>query len=195
MRIALTGGIGAGKSTVSRMFRERGALVIDADAIAREVVAPGTAGLRQLAAAFGDGVLQGDGSLDRERLASIVFEDPSQLALLNAITHPLIAARSAELIATAPADAVVVYDMPLLAEQGAAALEGWDAIVVVDAPEDLRVARLVKRGMPESDARKRMAAQASTSDRLAIADHVIDNGGDEAALAEQVSRLWERLSG
>lgn len=193
MRVALTGGIGSGKSTVARLLAERGATVIDADAIAREIVQPGQPALAEIATRFGTGVLAPDGSLDRGRLAQIVFSDTAALADLNAITHPRIAERSAHLLASAPADAVVVYDMPLLVEQGAAALQGWDAIVVVDAPDDVRLGRLVARGLDADDARRRMAAQAAPEARRAVASHVLDNSGDADSLDRQVDALWESL--
>lgn len=194
MKVALTGGIGSGKSTVSRMLAERGAWIVDADAIAREVVQPGEPALAEIADSFGAGVLLEDGSLDRARMAEIVFADPDRLARLNAITHPRIAERSAERIAAAPAGAVVVYDMPLLVEQGPDALRGWDAIVVVDAPDDLRRRRLEGRGMSAQEAQRRMSAQASRDQRISVATHVLDNSGDLAALEIQVDDLWRRLT-
>jgi len=193
VKVALTGGIGSGKSTVAALLADRGAVVVDADAIAREIVEPGQPALEEIVKSFGAGVLTPDGRLDRAALAKIVFADAAALARLNAITHPRIAAVSAERLASASAEAVVVYDMPLLVEQGPAALEGWDAIVVVDAPEDLRVARLVERGLSEEDARARVDAQASRADRLAVADHVLDNGGGLTDLQAQVDDLWTRL--
>jgi len=192
-RIGLTGGIGSGKSTVARMFAELGAEVIDADALAREVVAPGTDGLAALVSEFGDGIIADDGSLDRAALGAIVFADPAARERLNAITHPRIAARTAELMAALPDDAVLIHDVPLLAELGMQ--DAYDLVVVVDAPEDVRVARLVQRGHAEPDARSRIAAQASREQRLAIADIVIDNGGELSELSEQVRRAWPLVRG
>ena len=195
MRIALTGGIGSGKSTVARLLQARGAVVVDADAIAREIVEPGQPALEEIREAFGDEVIDADGRLRRSRLAEIAFADPDALARLNAITHPRIAARSADLLAAAPAEAVVVYDMPLLVEQGPAALAGWDAIVVVDASDDVRLSRLMARGVDRADAVRRMAAQASREERAAVADHVIENSADPQALEAAVDALWRELTG
>lgn len=194
MRIALTGGIGSGKSTVSRLLAEKGAVIVDADAIAREIVEPGEPALEEIRVAFGPEVIDADGRLRRSRLAEIVFDDPEALARLNAITHPRIAARSAELLESAPADAVVVYDMPLLVEQGPQALTGWDAIVVVDAPDEVRLERLVARGVDRGDGQRRMAAQVTRDARLAAADHVVDNSGDLASLERAVDALWTTLT-
>lgn len=192
--VALTGGIGSGKSTVASLLAERGAYVVDADAIAREIVEPGQPALAEIVEAFGPDVIDAQGRLRRSRLAEMVFDDPAALARLNAITHPRIAARSGELLASAPADALVVYDMPLLVEQGREALAGWDAVVVVDAPDEVRLERLVDRGLDRADAQRRMAAQASREERLAAADVVIDNGRDLAQTEEQVQGLWNRLT-
>lgn len=194
MRIALTGGIGSGKSTVAMLLARHGAVVVDADAIAREIVEPGQPALEEIARAFGAGVLASDGRLDRPALAALVFSDEGARARLNAIAHPRIATRSAELISAAPAGAIVVYDMPLLVEQGVEALQGWDAIVVVDASDEARLARLISRGMIPEDARARMDAQASREQRLKVADHVVDNEGDLPALLEQVDSLWRALT-
>lgn len=191
VRVGLTGGIGSGKSLVAALLAERGAIVIDADAIAREVVAPGTPGLAAIAKEFGSAVLHADGSLDRAALASVVFADPGRLESLNAITHPLIARESAARIEAAPAGSVLVYDMPLLVENGL--VDGWDLVVVVDAPDDLRLQRLQARGLERHDAERRMAAQATRLDRLAVADVVIDNSHTLEAVAQQVDQLWARI--
>jgi dephospho-CoA kinase len=188
LRIGLTGGIGSGKSTVSRLLAERGALIVDADRIAREVVEPGTPGLAAVVEAFGDRVLSADGSLDRPALAGIVFADPGARATLDGIVHPLVRRRTAELVSAAPADAVVVNDVPLLVETGQAAT--YDLVLVVEADVATRVARLVQRGLTEEDARARIAAQASDQERRAVADVVLDNSGTPAELAAQVDRFW-----
>ncbi len=192
MKVGLTGGIGAGKSEVSRLFASYGAVVIDSDRIAREVVEPGTPGLAAVVAEFGEAVLSRDGSLDRPKLGGIVFADPDRLKALNAIVHPLVRDRSAELEASAADDAIVVHDVPLLTENGLAPL--FDLVVVVDAAPATQLDRLVRlRGMAEEEARARMAAQADRDQRLAIADFVIDNDGPLAALEPQVRGLWETL--
>jgi dephospho-CoA kinase len=186
--IGLTGGIGSGKSTVSRLLAERGAVIVDADRIAREVVQPGTPGLTAVAEAFGDHVLAADGSLDRPALAAIVFADPDARARLDGIVHPLVRRRSAELVAAAPPGAVVVNDVPLLVETGQAG--SYDVVLVVEADPETRVARLVERGMTEGDARARIAAQATDEQRRAVADVVLDNSGTPEELAEQIDRFW-----
>ncbi|MET8632094.1 dephospho-CoA kinase [Streptomyces sp. NPDC004096] len=192
LKVGLTGGIGAGKSEVSRLLVECGAVLIDADRIAREVVARGTPGLAAIADAFGAGVLAPDGSLDRPKLGSVVFADPEKLATLNAIVHPLVGARSRELEAAAPEDAVVVHDVPLLAENALAPL--YDVVVVVDASPATQLDRLVRlRGMTEEDARARMAAQATRDKRLEIADIVIDNDVDLPRLERSVRDVWVDL--
>ncbi|GAB2817629.1 dephospho-CoA kinase [Actinocorallia aurea] len=192
MRVGLTGGIGMGKSEVSRRLVAHGAVLIDSDAIAREVVEPGTPGLAAIAAEFGEGVLRPDGALDREALGAIVFADAEKLKALNAITHPLIGARGQELLEAAPDDAVVVYDVPLLAENGLKPL--YDLVVVVDAPLEVQIERLTsQRGMTEEAARARIAAQATREQRLAIADWVIDNSGTLEELHARVDELWASL--
>ncbi|OIJ89086.1 dephospho-CoA kinase [Streptomyces colonosanans] len=192
LSVGLTGGIGAGKSEVSRLLVECGAVLIDADRIAREVVAPGTRGLAAVVEAFGPSVLAPDGSLDRPRLGAIVFADPEKLAVLNSIVHPLVGARSRALETAATEDAVVVHDVPLLAENGLAPL--YDVVVVVDAGPDTQLDRLVRlRGMTEEDARARMAAQATREKRLEIADIVIDNDVPLDQLRQRVRDVWVEL--
>ena len=190
LRVGLTGGIGAGKSAVARTLAEHGAVVIDADQLAREVVEPGTPGLAQVVVEFGEEILQADGSLDRERLGAIVFSDPERLQRLNAIVHPLVRERTAALIGAAPADAVVVQDIPLLVENGLAPM--FALVIVVESPEQLRVERLMRdRGMSAEQVRDRLAAQASDEERRAVADVVIVNDGDLADLAAKVDALWQ----
>jgi dephospho-CoA kinase len=188
LNIGLTGGIGSGKSTVSALLAERGAVIVDADRIAREVVEPGTPGLAAVVAAFGDDVLGPDGGLDRPALAAVVFADPEARARLDGIVHPLVRARAAELAAAAPPDAVLVHDIPLLVETGQAGR--YDLVLVVQADLGTRVARLVRRGMTEADARARIAAQATDEQRAAVADVVLDNSGTREELAAQVDRFW-----
>ncbi|MER7055725.1 MULTISPECIES: dephospho-CoA kinase [unclassified Streptomyces] len=193
LKVGLTGGIGAGKSEVSRLLVEYGAVLIDADRIAREVVAPGTPGLAAVVEAFGEDVLTGDGSLDRPRLGSLVFADPERLAVLNSIVHPLVGARSRALEEAAAEDAVVVHDVPLLTENGLAPL--YDVVVVVDADPATQLDRLVRlRGMTEPDARARMAAQATREQRRRIADVVIDNDVPLDELRTRVQEVWGELS-
>jgi dephospho-CoA kinase len=192
LRIGLTGGIGSGKSTVAGLLAERGAVVIDADRIAREVVEPGTPGLAAVVEAFGDGILAADGSLDRPALAAVVFTDAEARARLDGIVHPLVRDRAVQLAAAAAADAVLVNDVPLLVETGQAG--SYDLVLVVEADLDTRLARLVDRGVPEDDARARIAAQATDEQRRAVADVVLDNSGTREQLAEQVARVWgERI--
>ncbi|MBD7916979.1 dephospho-CoA kinase [Cellulomonas sp. Sa3CUA2] len=194
-RIGLTGGIAAGKSVAARRFGELGAVVIDADVLAREAVAPGSAGLAEVAAAFGPGVLDADGALDRPALARVVFSDAGARARLDAIVHPVVRRLSAERAAAAvalDAGAVVVHDIPLLVETGQA--EDFHVVVVVHAPAVLRVERLVRlRGMTRADAEARVAAQARDEERLAAADVVLDGTGSDADLVRQVDELWARL--
>ncbi|MBO2465690.1 dephospho-CoA kinase [Actinomadura violacea] len=193
LKVGLTGGIGSGKSEVSARLDERGAVVIDADKIAREVVEPGTPGLAAVAAEFGEEVLLPSGALDREKVGRIVFADAGRLAALNAIVHPLVGERMQELMDAAPADAIVVYDVPLLAENGLAGM--YDVVVVVDAPEETQLDRLTsRRGMTEEDARARMANQATRGRRRAVATHVIDNSGTLDDLKSQVDALWQTLT-
>jgi dephospho-CoA kinase len=193
LRIGLTGGIGSGKSTVSALLAARGAVIVDADRIAREVVEPGTPGLARIVEAFGEPVLAADGSLDRAALAAVVFADPEARRQLDGIVHPLVRARAAELAAAAPPGAVVVNDVPLLVETGQAS--SYDLVLVVEADPATRVSRLVQRGLTAADARSRMAVQASDEQRRAVADVVLDNSGTAEQLAEQVDRFWaERVA-
>ncbi len=192
LRVGLTGGIGAGKSEVSRRLAAQGAVVIDADAIAREVVAPGTPGLAEVVAVFGEAVLAPDGSLDRPRLGEIVFADAELRAKLNAIIHPRVGARMRELEETAGQGAIVVHDVALIAENNLAA--AYDLIVVVDVPPRIQLDRLVRhRGMTREQAKARLGAQASREQRLAIAGIVIDNSSSLTELDRQVGELWAEL--
>ena len=193
LRVGLTGGIGSGKSTVSAQLASLGAVVVDADVVAREVVEPGTPGLAAVVERFGTGVLTDDGTLDRPALGRLVFGDPDALRDLERITHPAIWARTEQLVAAAPADAVVVHDTPLLVEKRMGAQ--YHLVVVVGAGEQTRLSRLVdERGMPEDDARARIVAQADDDARRAAADVWLDNEGTVPALRAAVLRLWhERL--
>ena len=196
--IALTGGIASGKSLVSARLAELGAVVVDADLLAREAVAPGTPGLQRIAEAFGAELVREDGSLDRAGLGAIVFGDPDRLAALNAIVHPEVRRLSHEAFARAARvdpDAVVVYDVPLLAESGRRE-EGFDRVVVVTAPEEERIRRMMRlRGMTEDEARARIGSQASEEARRAIATDVIDNSGSIEDTLAQVDALWRSLRG
>jgi dephospho-CoA kinase len=189
LRIGLTGGIGAGKSTVAGRLRELGATVIDADRLAREVVEPGTPGLAAVVETFGPRVLLPDGRLDRPGLGRIVFGDGEQLSRLNAILHPLIGARTQALIEGTDDDAVLVHDIPLLVENQLSA--GFQLVIVVDAPEPERIRRLVRdRGMTEDEAVARIRAQAGEAERRRIADVWIDNSGSPAETVAQVDACW-----
>jgi dephospho-CoA kinase len=191
LRVGLTGGIGSGKSTAARRFAELGAVLVDSDVLAREVVAPGTSGLAEIVAAFGARVLAPDGGLDRPALAAVVFADPDARTRLNGIVHPRVRDRTEELVAAAAGDAVVVQDVPLLVETGSPG--AFALVVVVHADTEVRVRRLVDaRGMTEADARARIASQASDDARRAAADVLLDNGGTPEALAAAVDALWRR---
>jgi dephospho-CoA kinase len=190
--VGLTGGIGSGKSTVARMLADRGAVVLDADVLAREAVQPGTVGFDAVLARFGDAVRSSDGSLDRPRLAEIVFADHEARRDLEAIVHPQVRVRIGEVVAShADSDAVVVVDSPLLIETGEH--ESFPVVVIVTAPDDARIARLTARGVGEADARARMAAQMPVEEKAPHADVLLDNGGSEAELEAQVDRLWADL--
>jgi dephospho-CoA kinase len=198
LRVGLTGGIGAGKSEVSKRLAAHGAVILDADKAARAVVEPGTPGLARLVEAFGPGVLGEDGSLDRPKLGELVFGDPAALTRLNEITHPLvrehIEATEAAAIAAGGADLVLVHDIPLLAEGGRDRGRGFDEVIVVDVPAEVQVSRLMaNRGMTQEQAAARMAAQATREQRLAIATIVIDNSGTLADLDKGVREVWADL--
>jgi dephospho-CoA kinase len=193
LRVGLTGGIGSGKSEVSKRLAALGAVVVDADKAARAVVEPGTEGLARIVEAFGPGVLQEDGSLDRAKLAKIVFADDEARGRLNAIVHPLVHEWMVAADAAAPSQggAVVVHDVPLLAEGGRGGQ--FDVVIVVDVPPDVQVERLAGRGMPADQARARMAAQATREQRLAVAGIVIDNSGTLDDLDRRVCEVWSDL--
>ncbi|BBY67333.1 dephospho-CoA kinase [Mycolicibacterium helvum] len=189
LRIGLTGGIGAGKSTVSATFSECGGIVVDGDVISREVVEPGTDGLARLVDAFGAQILQPDGALDRPALATIAFSDEEKRQTLNGIVHPLVATRRSELIAAAGEDAVIVEDIPLLVESQMAPM--FPLVVIVNADPEVRVKRLIEyRGFSEADARARIAAQATEEQRRLVADVWLDNSGTSGRLVEQARELW-----
>ena len=193
IRVGLTGGIASGKSTVAETFAELGAVVVDADKIAREVVAKGTPGLARLVEAFGADVLTADGELDRPKVGAIVFADEQARERLNAITHPLIGVRTAELEAAGRASGkLVINDIPLLVEVGYAPF--FDEVVVVDVPVEVQVERAVARGMDEADARARIAAQATREDRLAVATYVIENTGTVEELRARVAEVYAALT-
>ena len=192
MRVGLTGGVASGKSTVSGILRDLGAVVIDADLLAREVVASGTPGLERVVEAFGPDVLTADGELDRPKLGAIVFGDEEKRRLLEGIVHPLVFERIVELEQAATEEDLVVHDIPLLAESGRA--DTFDAVIVVDAPEEVQVERMLRdRSWTEEDARARIAAQASRQDRRAIATYVIDNTGTLEELRSRVVEVVEKL--
>jgi dephospho-CoA kinase len=192
--VGLTGGVAAGKSAVAGILRDLGAVVVDADVLAREVVAPGTPGLASVVGEFGREVLGDDGGLDRAALGSVVFADPARRAALEAIIHPLVRARAAEIEAGAPAGTLVVHDIPLLVETGQAG--DFDAVLVVDVPEEVQVERAVReRGWTPQEARSRIAAQATREQRRAAATHLIDNSGTPEDLRHRVTEVFEELVG
>jgi dephospho-CoA kinase len=194
--IGLTGGIASGKSVVAARLAEHGAVVVDADRVAREVVEPGTPALARIAQEFGDAVIASDGSLDRAALGALIFSSPEKRAALNAITHPAVGIRSRELFdaaAAADPDAIVVYDVPLLVD--AARTEEFDLVVVVNASTETRITRMMElRGMTRDEAVHRINSQATNTERLAIADVVIDSNGSLDQTLEQADALWEKLS-
>lgn len=194
MRVGVTGGVASGKSTVARILRELGAVVIDADQLARDVVARGTPGLGAVLEEFGTGLLTPEGDLDRPAMAKLVFADEDARRRLERIVHPLVFEQVQRLEERAPAGTLVVHDIPLLAESGRA--HTFDAVVVVDAPADLQVRRMVAdRGWSEDEARARIGAQASREERRAVATYVIDNAGSPEELRRQVEDVYARLTG
>jgi dephospho-CoA kinase len=194
MRVGLTGGVASGKSTVATLLQEMGAVVVDADVLAREVVEPGTPGLEDVVAAFGSEILAHDGGLDRRRLGAVVFADPEKRGLLESIIHPRVRARAAEIEASAPPGALVVHDIPLLVETGQGA--DFDAVIVVDLPADVQVERAMSdRSWSEDEARSRIAAQAGREERLAVATYVVDNAGTYEDLRQRVTEVFEELVG
>jgi dephospho-CoA kinase len=198
VRVGLTGGIASGKSTVSAILRELGAVVIDADELAREVVEKGTPGLAAVVDEFGPGLLTADGHLDRPAMGALVFGDESARKRLEAIVHPLVFERIVDLEAHAPDGAVLVHDIPLLAESGRAAAPdrgGFDAVIVVDAPQEVQIERMVRdRGWSADDALARIAAQATPEDRRAIATYVVDNTGSLEDLRREVQKIYGELT-
>jgi dephospho-CoA kinase len=193
MHVGLTGGVASGKSTVSAILRDLGAVVVDADALAREVVEPGTPGLASVVAEFGPQVLTADGRLDRGELGALVFADPERRAALESIIHPLVRARAAEIEQAVPEGVLVVHDIPLLVETGQAT--DFDAVIVVDVPEGVQVERAVsERGWSEDEARSRVAAQATREERLAAATYVVDNTGTIEDLRHRVTEVFEELA-
>jgi len=193
--IGLTGGIASGKSTIARRLAEHGAIIIDADIVSREVVAPGSPALASIALEFGEDMIDSEGTLNRAKLGALVFSDAKKLEKLNAIMHPAVKTRSAEVLAKARADnpdSVIVYDVPLLVEADIA--RNYDEIIVASAPEETRIKRMIQlRGLTDEEAKARIGAQASEAKRLAIADVVIDTGGNLQHTLEQVDALWDRI--
>ncbi len=191
--VGLTGGIGAGKSTVANLLADRGAVIVDADEAARAVVEPGEPALAKLVDRFGPGILDADGRLDRAAVAKVAFADDESRRDLEAITHPAINEEFTRRVADAPSDAIVVLDVPLLAESEQARKRPYQTVIVVEAPRDVRLARLETRGVNRADAESRMAAQADDEERRKLATYVVDNGGDLVALERQIDEIWSDL--
>ena len=191
--VGLTGGIGAGKSTVADLLTERGAVIVDADEVARAVVEPGQPALAKLVERFGAGILDADGRLDRSALAKLAFVDDASRRDLEAITHPAINDEFSRRVAEAQSDAIVVLDVPLLVESAQARERPYQTVIVVEAPRDVRLARLEARGVDRADAESRMAAQAGDDERRKIATYVVDNAGERSSLESQVDEIWADL--
>jgi dephospho-CoA kinase len=191
--VGLTGGIGAGKSTVSDLLAARGAVIVDADQVARAVVEPGQPALAKLVERFGSGIVDGDGRLDRAALAKLAFVDDESRRDLEAITHPAINDEFTRRVAEAPSDTIVVLDVPLLAESEQARERPYQTVIVVEAPRDVRLDRLEARGVTRADAEARMAAQAGDEERRKLATYVVDNSGDRAELERQIDKIWVDL--
>jgi dephospho-CoA kinase len=191
--VGLTGGIGSGKSTVAALLAARGAVIVDADQVARDVVEPGQPAFEQLVERFGPEIVGPDGRLDRARLAELAFADAEGTAALNAITHPAVGEEFLRRMQAAPVDGIVVCDVPLLVESETAASRGYEFVIVVETPRELRLDRLEGRGVPRRDAEARMAKQATDEQRRAVATHVVDNSGDRAHLEAQVDAIWREL--
>ena len=192
MYVGLSGGIGSGKSTVAKIFSDLGAVVIDADAISREVLEPGQIGYENTILTFGESVLSESGSIDRKKLAEVVFQNPTELAKLEAIIHPAVIAKVAQIRDTLPATSVVVYDTPLLVEKG---LESqFDKVIIVLADELSRKDRLVSRGLEMPDIEARISNQATDAQRAGVADYIIYNNGTLSELQDNVSKVWHQLS-
>jgi dephospho-CoA kinase len=190
--LGLSGGIGSGKSTVSKILSDLGAVVIDADVIAKEVLLPGTSGFESAVSTFGSTILDNEGTIDRKRLAKLVFENPKELAKLEAIVHPAVVARVTEIRNSLPESAVVVYDTPLMFEKQ---LQGqFDKVLMVVSDKELRRTRLLERGLELGDIEARMANQATDEQRAKIADFVIENNGSLEQLREQVAKVWHQIS-
>jgi dephospho-CoA kinase len=192
--VGLTGGIGSGKSTVADLLRAKGAVIVDADQVARAVVEPGEPALAALVDRFGDGILDADRRLDRPALAAIAFADDDGRKALGEITWPAIGEEFERQIRVAPPDAIVVCDIPLLVESKSAAARPYKQVIVVEAPLGLRLDRLEIRGVPRDDAERRMAAQATDDERREVATHLVDNSGDLEHLSRQVDAIWDELS-
>ncbi len=191
--VGLTGGIGAGKSTVANLLAQHGAVIVDADEVARAIVEPGQPALAKLVDRFGPEILDADGRLDRAAVAKVAFADDASRRDLEAITHPAINDEFSRRVAASPSDAIVVLDVPLLVESPQARKRPYQTVIVVEAPREVRLARLEARGVDRADAEARMAAQAADEERRKLATYVLDNGGDHAELERKIDEIWSDL--